>query len=161
MTLSADWSPRKAILVCDRVGGHAGSVGAWHRLQHLTFVQANDACRSGHGRHSQGQPRVARSAADSAMLPGGGPVLGGWRGPVVLDDDPVANDFARVISDVGLVERVLDITAGGGEVGEVHHGREVEIALKVAGVVAPGEGEQLRYGAQRVERVEVPLFRLW
>jgi hypothetical protein len=41
-----------------------GSVDAWHRLQRLTFVAVNDACRSGHGRHGQGQPRVARSAAD-------------------------------------------------------------------------------------------------
>jgi len=53
---------------------------------------------------------------------------------------------------------VLDVDAGGGEVGEVHHGREVEVALEVAGVVAPGEREQLRYGAQGVERVAVSLL---
>ena len=69
------------------------------------------------------------------MLPGGGPVSGGWWGPVVLNDDPIADDLARVVTDVGLVERVLDVAAGGGEVGEVHHGREVEVALKVPGVV--------------------------
>ena len=78
----------------------------------------------------------------------------------MLDDDPIADDLARVVTDVGLVERALDVAAGGGEVGEVQHGREVEVALKVAGVVAPGEREQLGM-AQRVERGAVSLFRLW
>src|ERR1035437_9784463 len=96
-----------------------------------------------------------------AMLPGGGPVSGGWWGPVVLDDDPIADDLARVVTDVGLVERVLDVAAGGGEVGEVPHGREVEVAFKVAGGAAPGGRGQLRYGRRRVERVAVSLFRLW
>src|ERR1017187_9168071 len=96
-----------------------------------------------------------------AMLPGGGPVSGGWWGPVVMDDDPIADDLARVVTDVGLVERVLDVAAGGGEGGEVHHGRVVEVAFKGAGVVAPGEREHLRYGPQRVEGVAVSLFRLW
>jgi hypothetical protein len=31
--------------ICDRVGGHARSVDAWHRLKHLNPVPVNDACR--------------------------------------------------------------------------------------------------------------------
>lgn len=62
--------------------------------------------------------------------------LGPERGPVVLHDDSVADDLARVVADVGLMKRMLDVGSGGGEVSEVHHGHEVEVALEIAGVIA-------------------------
>jgi hypothetical protein len=77
----------------------------------------------------------------------------------VLDDYPVADDFARMVTDAGLVQRVLDVDTGGGEVGEVHHGREVEVALEVVSVVTPGEREQTpAWRAARRARRDIPCF---
>jgi hypothetical protein len=75
--------------------------------------------------------RAIRSA-----IPGRGIDLRRPWGPVVLHDDPIADDLARVVADVGLMKRMIDVHPGGGEVSEVHHDHEVEVALEMAGVVA-------------------------
>ena len=73
-------------------------------------------------------------------------VLRGRGAPVVLDDHSIADDFACVVTDVGLVERVPDVDARRGEVSEVHYGHEVEVALEMAGIVPPCQREQFRDG---------------
>jgi len=78
----------------------------------------------------------------------------------VLHDDPLSDDLARVIANVGLVKRVGDVTTGGVEVGKVHNRYEVEVAFEVTGVVAARQSEQFGYGAQSIESVTVCLPRL-
>jgi len=79
--------------------------------------------------------------------------------PVVLDDDARAYRRDRVVADVRLVQWMGDVTTRGVEVGEVHHRDEVEVAVEVAGIVAPRQGEQLRNRAEPVERVAICLLR--
>ncbi len=78
----------------------------------------------------------------------------------MLHDDSLGDDLARVIADIGLVQRVGDVATGGGEVGEVHHRHVIEVVIEVAGVIAARHSEQLRYRAQPVESVTVGLLRL-
>jgi len=78
----------------------------------------------------------------------------------VLHDDSLSDDLACVIAEVCLVQGMLDVDAGGGEVSEVHHRHEVEVAVKMAGVVPACQGEQLRDPAQGIERIAILLLRL-
>jgi uncharacterized Zn-binding protein involved in type VI secretion len=71
----------------------------------------------------------------------------------MLHDDSLSDDLACVITDVGLVKRVGDVTTGGGEVCEVSNHHEVEVVIEVAGVIAARHGEQLRYGTHSIESV--------
>lgn len=79
----------------------------------------------------------------------------------MLDDDSLRDNLARVIVDVGLVKWVLHVDAGRVEVSEVHDRGEVEVALKVAGIVTPGQRDQLRDLAERVEGIAKTLLGLW
>ena len=78
----------------------------------------------------------------------------------MLDDDSLSDDLARMITNVGLVQRVLNVHTGRGEVGEVHHCHEVEVAFKVAGIVPARQREQLRDFAQSSEGISIRVFRL-
>lgn len=42
-----------------------------------------------------------------------------------------------MITYVGLVQRVLDVTTGRSEVGEVHHGNEIEDVVEMTGIISP------------------------
>ena len=76
----------------------------------------------------------------------------------MLYDDAIAHDLARVLAHVDLMERMLDVGPGGCEVSEVHHRYEVEVPLEMAGVVAPSQPKQLRYTAERIERLRYCCF---
>jgi len=78
----------------------------------------------------------------------------------VLHDDSLSNDFARVITDICLVQRVLNVHTGRGEVSEVHYRHEVEVAFKVAGIIPARQSEQLRDLAQCIEGISICVFRL-
>ena len=80
--------------------------------------------------------------------------------PFVLHDNPLSNDLARVISDVGLVQRVGDVTTGRSEVSEVHHRYVVKVVVEVTGVVTARHGEQFRYCAQSIQSIAKCLFFL-
>ena len=80
--------------------------------------------------------------------------------PIVLHDDSLSNDFARVITDICLVQRVLNVHTGRGEVSEVHYRHEVEVAFKVAGIIPARQSEQLRDLAQCIEGISICVFRL-
>ena len=62
----------------------------------------------------------------------------------MLHDDSLCDDIARVITDICLVQRVLNLDPGRGEVSEVHYRPDVEVAIKVAGIVPARQSEQLR-----------------
>jgi len=66
----------------------------------------------------------------------------------MLDDNPIADDIARMVADVDLMQRMLDIHPRRGEVSEVHHGHEIEVAFEMVAVISPGQSEQLRYTAK-------------
>jgi len=78
----------------------------------------------------------------------------------VLHDDSLSDDFARMITDVCLVQRVRNVDTGRSEVSEVHYRYEVEVAFKVASIVPERQSEQLRDLAQCIEGISIRLFRL-
>jgi hypothetical protein len=70
-----------------------------------------------------GSGALRRAAAESLLhlqvlcgLPGV-PLLRARGNPIVLHDDSLSDDLARVVTDIGLVQRMGDVAAGGGEVG--------------------------------------------
>jgi len=78
----------------------------------------------------------------------------------VLHNDPLSYDLARVLSHVGLVQRVVDVPPGRGEVGEIHHRHKIEVALKMAGVIAPRQDQQFWNGAQTFQGITKSLLCL-
>lgn len=78
----------------------------------------------------------------------------------MLHDDSLSDDLAGVITDICLVQRVLNVDTGRGEVSEVHYCHEVEVAIKVAGIVPARQREQLRDLAQCIEGISIRTFRL-
>jgi len=73
------------------------------------------------------------------------------RNPVMLHDDSLSDDLACVITDIGLMKGVGDVTTGRGEVCEVSNHHEVEVVIEVPRVIAARHGEHRRYGTHPIE----------
>lgn len=76
----------------------------------------------------------------------------------MVDDDPLPDDLGRMVTDIGLVQRVLDVGTGRGEVSEVHDGHEIEAVIDLADVVPGGQGEQLRDPRSSASASRYPCF---
>ena len=67
--------------------------------------------------------------------------LGTRGGPVVLHDDSSSDHLARMIVDVGLVQRMSDVATSGCKVSEVSDHDEVVVVVEVTRVIATRHGE--------------------
>lgn len=78
----------------------------------------------------------------------------------MLDDHPFCYHHLSVLTDIGLVQGVIDIPPGGGEVGKIHHGDKVEVAFEDPCVVSPLEIYELGYHPQPIQSLPVGLSLL-